>query len=224
MCTSRCGSLNGSPRRNRSLIKLKIAVFSPMPSASVMTARKVNPGDLPNCRKAKRRSLITIESLAYDFAITSLVSQCDHGIDLSGPACGNETRCGGDKSKHSCHRAIDNWIERVDLEENVLQRSGGENSEKQCGATGAKDKSYTQLPCALGHDHAKDASGIRAQRHTDAEFLRPLSNGKAHHAVKTNGREHECDRSENAEQGRDNAVAAENFIVQPQRRSGEISW
>ena len=52
---------------------------------------------------------------------------------------------------------------------------------------------------ALRHDHAKDASGIRAQRHTDAKFLRSLSNGKAHHAVKANRREHECDSSENAE-------------------------
>ena len=34
----RDGSLNGSPRRNRSLIRLKIVVLSPMPSASVMTA------------------------------------------------------------------------------------------------------------------------------------------------------------------------------------------
>src|SRR5437016_4011972 len=134
-----------------------------------------------------------------DFATTSLVSQCDHWIDLGGAACGNEARCRRDESEHSCNREINDGIERVDLEENVLQSSGGENSEKQCGAAGAKDEPYAQLPGALGHDHAKDASGIRAQRHTDAKFLRPLSNGKAHHAVKTNRREHECDRSENDE-------------------------
>src|SRR3977135_3125488 len=134
-----------------------------------------------------------------DFATTSLVSQRDHWIDLSGPARRNEARCPRDESEHSCDRKINDGIEGVDLEENVLQSGGGENSEKQRGATGAKDKPYAQLPGALGHDHAEDASGLRAPRHTDAKFLRPLSNGKAHHAVKTNRREHECDRSENAE-------------------------
>ena len=110
-----------------------------------------------------------------DFATTSLVSQCDHWIDLGGAACGNETRYRRDESEHSRNREVNDRIKGVDLEENVLQSSGGENSEQQCGATGAKDESDAQLPGALGHDHAKDASGIRAQRHTDAKFLRPLS-------------------------------------------------
>src|SRR5213078_2108197 len=54
----RDGSLNGSGRRNRSLTRLKIVVLSPMPSASVKTATKVNPGYLRNWRMAKRRSFI----------------------------------------------------------------------------------------------------------------------------------------------------------------------
>src|SRR5205823_5479508 len=93
MCTTRPGSLNGRPRRKRSLIRLKIAVFSPIPRASVSNASKVNAGDLSNCRRAKRRSVITIRSLLMDFATASLVSQCDHWIDLGGAACGYETRC-----------------------------------------------------------------------------------------------------------------------------------
>src|SRR5437773_2214532 len=59
------GSLNGRPRKKRSLIRLKIAVFSPIPRASVSNGSKVNPGDLSNCRRAKRRSVFTIGSLAY---------------------------------------------------------------------------------------------------------------------------------------------------------------
>ena len=55
---TRAGSLNGSPFRNRSLISEKIAVFSPIPSVRVITARSVNPGDLRSCRRAKRRSVI----------------------------------------------------------------------------------------------------------------------------------------------------------------------
>src|SRR5881392_1412362 len=52
----RDGSLNGSPRRNRSLIRLKIVVFSPIPSASVRTATRVNPGDLRSWRTANLKS------------------------------------------------------------------------------------------------------------------------------------------------------------------------
>src|SRR5438034_7968056 len=102
-----------------------------------------------------------------DFATASLVSQCDHWIDLGGAACGNETRCRRDESEHSCDREINEWIERVDLEENVLQSSGRENPQKQCGAAGAKDKPDAQLPGALRHDHTEDAGRIRAQRHAD---------------------------------------------------------
>src|SRR5438132_14002315 len=161
MWTTRPGSLNGRPRKNRSLIRLKIAVFNPIPSASVSNASKVNPGDLSNCRRAKRRSVIKLDRSVMDFETASLVSQCDHWIDLRSTARWNETRRRRDESEHSCNREINEWIERVDLEENVLQSSSGENSEKQCGATGAKDKPDAQLPGALRHDHAEDAGRIQ---------------------------------------------------------------
>src|SRR5438477_5743241 len=38
---------------------LKIAVFAPIPSASVITAMRVNPGDFRSCRRAKRRSFMS---------------------------------------------------------------------------------------------------------------------------------------------------------------------
>jgi hypothetical protein len=38
--------LEWQPAQKRSLIKLKIVVFSPIPSANVITAIAVNPGDL----------------------------------------------------------------------------------------------------------------------------------------------------------------------------------
>src|SRR6184192_3521690 len=57
---ARDGSLNGNPRKKRSLIKLKIAVLSPIPSASVKTATSVNPGDLQSWRKANFRSFISL--------------------------------------------------------------------------------------------------------------------------------------------------------------------
>src|SRR5207244_6641787 len=80
-----------------------------------------------------------------DSATTSLVSQCNHWIDLGGAACRNEARRRGDESEHSCNREINNWIERVNLEKNVLQCSSGDNSEKQRDATDGKDRVQTKL-------------------------------------------------------------------------------
>ena len=42
--TSRLGSVNGSGFSSTALTRLKIAVFAPMPSASVRIATPVNPG------------------------------------------------------------------------------------------------------------------------------------------------------------------------------------
>src|SRR6266481_634944 len=63
----RDGSLNGSRRRKRSLTKLKIAVLSPIPSASVSTAIKVNPGDLRSWRRANLRSFISFGAQRLDW-------------------------------------------------------------------------------------------------------------------------------------------------------------
>src|SRR3989442_5911238 len=59
MVTSRSGSLNGRGRNNTLPTTLKIAVFAPIPSASVSTVTTVKPGFLSNWRKANLRSLIT---------------------------------------------------------------------------------------------------------------------------------------------------------------------
>src|SRR5947209_11302123 len=67
ICRTRSGSWNGSPFRNRSLINEKIAVLSPIPSVSVITARSVNPGDFRNWRSANRKSVIISEVELYGY-------------------------------------------------------------------------------------------------------------------------------------------------------------
>jgi hypothetical protein len=47
---TRSGSAIGNGRNNTVLTRLKIAVFAPMPNASVTTAIKVKPGCLNNIR------------------------------------------------------------------------------------------------------------------------------------------------------------------------------
>src|SRR6266550_1118860 len=58
---------------------LKIAVFAPIPSASVRTATRVNPGDLRSWRKANLKSFM------------SFSAQCLNGIDMRRPARRNQT-------------------------------------------------------------------------------------------------------------------------------------
>src|SRR5437762_1143856 len=57
--TIRSGSATGRGRNNTMLIRLKIAVFAPMPRASVRTATAVKPGFFSSWRKANLRSFIT---------------------------------------------------------------------------------------------------------------------------------------------------------------------
>src|SRR5947207_8502202 len=59
--------MNGSGRRRMVLTKLKMAVFAPMPSASVSTATAVKPGFFSNWRKANFKSFITQRLHRIDF-------------------------------------------------------------------------------------------------------------------------------------------------------------
>src|SRR5687768_8199885 len=77
------------------LTKLNIAVFAPMPSASVRTATLVKPGFLHNCRKAKRRSFIT---------------QSFHGIDVRSTAGGNEARRSRNDHEQEHHAQERDWV------------------------------------------------------------------------------------------------------------------
>jgi hypothetical protein len=80
MWTTRDGSLNGSPRKKRSLIKLKIVVFNPIPSANVMIAIDVNAGDLRSWRKANFKSFILFGA------------KCNDRINTRSPACRQPAR------------------------------------------------------------------------------------------------------------------------------------
>src|SRR4029077_20394946 len=99
----RDGSLNGSRRRKRSLIKLKIAVFSPIPTASVTTAIKVNPGDFRSWRRANFRSLILF------------CAQRDDRIDACGAAGWYQTGKNGSDAKTCGSNGNQKRIMRRDL-------------------------------------------------------------------------------------------------------------
>src|SRR2546426_485673 len=100
--TNRSVSLNGNGRRRMALTTLKIAVFAPMPSASVSTATAVKPGLFSSWRKANLRSFIT---------------QRLHWIDLCRVAGGQPA--GGERYRQQKqrYRRKRRWINRLDLEQ-----------------------------------------------------------------------------------------------------------
>src|SRR5260370_465912 len=188
---------------------LNMAVFAPIPSASVTIATAENAGFLINCRNASRRLLIP---------------KCDHWIDPGGAARRNKTGSGGNQSKHSGDGKINGRIEGVDFEQNIFQRGGCDHSQQQRNAAGAENKANAELPRSLRHHHSENSRCVRTQCHANAEFLGPLVHRKTHHAVKTDSGENEGDDSKNGKQRRDDAIARENFIVKSSRRSGKIGW
>src|SRR6266853_5602509 len=86
--TSFCGSLNGSGRSKMALAKLKIAVFAPMPSASVSTATAVKPGFFSSWRKAN---------------LISFITESDNRIDPCRAARGQPARHQRHKDKNRSH-------------------------------------------------------------------------------------------------------------------------
>src|ERR1700719_851600 len=186
---------------------LKMAVFAPMPRASVTIATAENAGFLINCRRASRRLLIT---------------KCNHWIDAGGATRRDETGRGRDRGQQGRDCEINRRVERIDFEKNIFQSRGCDDSEEQGDAARAKNKADGELPSALRHDHSEDSARVGTQCHANAEFLCALVHRKTHDAVKTDCRENECDDSKNTEQRGDDAVAVENFIMQSRRCSWEI--
>src|SRR5438552_12112839 len=82
--TIRSGSRYASAFSNTALTTLKMAVFAPIPSASVSTATAVKPGFLSNWRKANFKSFIALHELhRYMSYIVTRLHWLVHGIGQS---------------------------------------------------------------------------------------------------------------------------------------------
>src|SRR5436190_24207457 len=105
-----------------------MAELTPMPSASVMIARKVNPGDFRSCLKAKRKSFISFGPQGFD------------RVYWRRAACRHEARGRGDDRKEPRDGKINERIKRIYLKEDILQSGSGENSEEQRGRARSNNK------------------------------------------------------------------------------------
>src|SRR3989441_8583545 len=104
--TSCSGFLTGSILSSTTSIRLKIAVFAPMPSASVSTATAVKPGFFSSWRKANFRSFIT---------------QSLHRIDLCSASGGNPRREKPCEDENPGSGEKYNRIGRIHFKEHLLQ-------------------------------------------------------------------------------------------------------
>src|SRR5580693_8169728 len=90
MYTRRLGSPYGRERINTPLTTVKIAVFAPMPRASVSTATIVKPGFLRSIRTPYFRSCKKLSTLCLsrpNHSHSLIVTQSRNRIDLRGAPC-----------------------------------------------------------------------------------------------------------------------------------------
>src|SRR2546425_2284199 len=121
-----------------------MAVFAPMPSASVSTATAVKPGCFSNWRKAKRRSFMvcwSVEALKrevgsarpfnaprftlkrFNASTKSFISQRLHGIDFGGSPCRQRTGQRCDRGQQKSVRRERERVGRAHAEQQGLHRT-----------------------------------------------------------------------------------------------------
>src|SRR5438132_7392961 len=183
MRTTRSGSEKGRPRRKRSWIKLKIAVFAPIPSARVRTVTKVNPGDLRSWRRAKRRSFM------------SFGAQCDNWIDARSAARRQPRSEEGRSKKEESNSEIDSRIDPLHFEEHALQRARERKSAEQTNDR-ANQK---QMHSVRKNEHA-DLGRARAQRKANTDFTDAFERGIGEQSIKTDSRQHQRESSKNGKE------------------------
>src|SRR5947207_15606360 len=171
ICRTRSGSWNGSPLRNRSLINEKIAVLSPIPSASVTKAMKVNAGDSRSLRKAKRRSFMQV----------LFGAQRLNWIDQCGAAGGQQARKERDGREQNGRAAEQHGVMGRHFKE--LRRK---QSPEREGGHDANRESDHNRPHSLIDDQMQDVAGLRAERHPNSDLTGALFNAVSHSSVHSN--------------------------------------
>src|ERR1051325_2836045 len=126
--TSRAGSFNGSGRSSNESTALKIAEFTPIPSASVSSAIAVNAGRFSRLRNPYRRS-VKIRSISVSSVL--LRSQRLERIDLRRPTRRNPTSQQSNADQHEGDQRERQRIARTDPKQQAFQESRKRKRAKQ---------------------------------------------------------------------------------------------
>src|SRR5438270_4827988 len=136
---------------------LKMAVLAPMPSASVMIAIAVNPGDFRSCRRANFRSFMLFSA------------QSDDWIDARSAACWNKTRKQSGNGKSCGSNGNQNRIVRRDL----VKLSRDEMTRAKRGGKADYQAEQNRIH-PLFHHELQNICDLRAERHAHSDFARSL--------------------------------------------------
>src|SRR4029453_16568333 len=194
MWTTRDGSLNSSPRKKRSLIKLKIVVFSPIPSAKVITAINVNAGDLRGWRKANFKSLISFGAESFNNIDARSARRghhrrdyCDRQQDKRRGGHGKKTRHGYISEIAACYTRTDEAEYRACQDARGCHRG------------------------AFGDDIFEKTLRLRPKSQSNSELAHASVDGKREHAGDADHRNRQSDRCEHAKHDRVQTLRAEHF-------------
>src|SRR5436190_20562724 len=167
MDTISSGLTGASGRRKTEFQTLNMAVFAPMPRASVSTATAVNPGFFSSWRKANLRSFIT---------------QCLHWIDTRRTSRGDVAREKRNSTQESGNARKSDGIKSAKPEE-----QSGEEPGRRCRSGESYHHPQRHRPHALTQNQSQDVSSPSSQSHADTDLVRAPYDGEAHHAINPNG-------------------------------------
>src|SRR4029077_2054750 len=188
----RSASGYGSGRSRTALTMLNIAVFAPIPSASVRTATRVNPGDLRSWRRANLRSLILF------------CAQRDYRIDAwggtgwyqTGKKSGDGESCSGNGNQK---RIVRRDLVKLSRDEMTRTKRGGK-ADYQPEQNGIHP---------LFHHEPQNICDLRAERHAHSDFGCSLFDRVSNRAVNSDDREQQRNTGKRAEQSHRQPLLAE---------------
>src|SRR5438445_7014132 len=161
---------------------LKIAVFAPIPRASVKIAMAENAGLLTSWRKAKRMSF-NMEVIRPSGSFGSQGDDWIYTCSAAGwDAAGNQRD--HQKRQHRGNHSAD--VDGTNVVKQRHQSATGSNRTDQSDSDADRHQCH-----ALAKHELKNVCALRAKRHADPKLASALCDRQRHHAVKTNAREYE---------------------------------
>src|SRR5207244_1756069 len=179
---------------NTALTTLKMAVFAPIPSASVSTATRANPGDLRSWRKASLKSFML------------LGAQSLNRVDTCGTARWEQTRHQCDRREQNCCAAEQHWIVR----RNLIELRRDQLAERERRNNAEHEPAHHRLH-SLAHDESQDIACLRPERHADADLPGSLLDSVSDCAVNPDAGEEQSDSGKNSEQPHHQTRLAKRF-------------
>src|SRR5947199_1813401 len=180
-----CGLTNAGGAKKTVFTRPNTAVFTPMPSASTVTAAIVNAGAFNSCRKANLKSRI----------ISGVVAERGHWI---GAGCAKSRDVTGeqrDGRQRDCDKNKGRDVKRA----NIVQQRGKQPSRQKSENHPNNGTDSDQLQ-RVPDNEAQNITTLRTQGHAHANFVRPLNDVIRNDSVCADRGEHQCDCSKNPEQ------------------------